>query len=235
MNGPVPSAFKIASLALLALAAGCAGLPPLTTLSPLERTPRLEALCKRPFLNGEVRLIHALTPVLAGHEESTAIAVLAADPERKRFRSVLMTLEGLVLFDIESAEGVQVHRAVPPFAGPAFAQGMAEDIAFAFFAPADEPSVLGEGEGGSLVCRYHRPQGETVDVVIATDGAAEVRLYGAGQEPRKRVRIPRLDGPGLAGKLEIQGLGWPGYGLKLRLIEAEQNGAGQLGKDKIIH
>ncbi len=60
-----------------------------------------------------------------------------------------------------------------------------------------------------------------MDVLTDGGGAREIRLYGAGQELLKRVKIPLLGRPGLADELEIRGEGWPSYTLRLRLIEAE--------------
>ncbi|HEY5460593.1 MAG TPA: hypothetical protein VIJ89_02480 [Deferrimonas sp.] len=198
----------------------CASLPPLAPLEPALAPAALET-CRKPFPDRKVRLVHAMTAVMPGERESAAIGVFSADPATGRFRSVLMTVEGFVLFDIEAGETLQVHRAVPPFDAPAFAPRMAEDIGLAFFSPGDRPEVLGREAGGGLVCRYERSGGETVDVAEIEKTGFEIRLYGAGQDLRKRVRIPHLERPGLPEELEIWGVGWPAYGLKFRLIEAE--------------
>jgi hypothetical protein len=52
-------------------------------------------------------------------------------------------------------------------------------------------------------------------------GAMEIRLYGAGQELLKRVKITTPERPGLADELEIRGIRWPSYTLRLRLLESE--------------
>jgi len=199
---------------------GCAGLPPLKPLDPSLETAALEA-CRRPFLREKVRLVHELKAVMPGEREGQAIGVLLADPGTSSFQSILMTIEGLVLFDIESGQGLIVHRAVPPFDAPAFARRMAEDIGLAFFSPGERPSAWGREEGGAVVCRFERAGGELVDVLEEENGAMEIRIYGAGQELRKKVSIPHLARPGLAEELEIRGTAWPSYSLHLRLIEAE--------------
>jgi hypothetical protein len=161
--------------------------------------------------------------VMPGEREGQAIGVLLADPGTGRFQSVLMTIEGLVLFNIESGESPIVHRAMPPFDAPAFAHRMAEDIGLAFFSPGERPVAWGTEEGGAVVCRFARPGGEFVDVRTAREGVREIRLYGAGQELRKKVIIPHLARPGLAEALEIRGVAWPPYSLHLRLIEVEND------------
>jgi hypothetical protein len=208
-------------LALVLFAPGCAGLPPLKPLDAALK-PAVLKECRVPFLPVKYRLVHALSILLPDGGTTTAIGVLVADPQNESFRSVLMTLEGLVLFDGENGAIPSVHRAVPPFDSPAFARRMAEDIGLAFFAPGGEPVVWGQEEKGFRGCRFARPGGGFVDVLKGDRGVREIRLYGTGQELLKRVKIPFLQRPGLADELEIRGEGWPSYGLRLQLIESEK-------------
>jgi len=205
---------------LLFVFSGCAALPVLRPFAP-AREPAALAACQGPFLTEKVRLVHEIKTVMPGGQEGQAIGVLLADPATGAFRSVLMTIEGLVLFDIESGPGLTIHRAVPPFDAPAFAPGMAEDIRLAFFRPGPTPAALGTDPDGAAVCRFPRPGGETVDVVAAPDGPLEIRLYGAGQALRKKVSIPHPMRSGLSDTIEITGTAWPSYSLYLRLLEAE--------------
>jgi hypothetical protein len=206
-------------LAAFALSA-CASLPILKPLDPALKTSIQEG-CQRPFLLSKYRLVHALDTVQPGGNRGTAIGILVADPRTRRFQTVLMTLEGLVLFTAESGETLVVSRAVPPFDSTEFAKSLAEDIHLAFFSPGDDPLAWGREEGGALVCRFGRPDGGFVDVSAAEGGVTEIRLYGAGQDVRKKVKIPSLEKTGLAETLEILGQDWPSYTLRLRLIESE--------------
>jgi len=207
-------------LVLVLLVGGCAGLPPLKPLDPAMKPAILDE-CRQPFLPAKYRLVHTLEAFTPDGGKTTAIGVLVADPQSGNFRSVLMTLEGWVLFDIESGAIPMVHRAVPPFDAPAFARRMAEDIGLAFLPPGGEPTVWGQEEKGSRGCRFARPGGGFVDVLKDKGGVREIRLYGTGQELLKRVKISILERPGLADELEIKGCGWPSYTLRLRLIESE--------------
>jgi hypothetical protein len=207
-------------LASMLFLGGCAALPPLKPLDPFLEPAALEA-CRRPFLVEKVRLVHEMRIVMPGEREGQAIGVLLADPGTKSFQSVLMTIEGLVLFDIEYGAGLTVHRAVPPFDTPAFARRMAEDISLPFFSPGEKPAAFGWDKEGAAVCRFARTGGEFVDVRTAPEGDLEIRLYGTGQELRKKVIIPHPVSHGLAEELEIRGVAWPSYSLYLRLIEAE--------------
>ena len=206
-------------LLLLLTVDACTGLKPLTPLEPARKTAVLEE-CRRPFLPGSYRLVHELETVMPDGAKGTAIGVLVADPRTRGFRTALMTIEGWVLFDAEAGETLTVHRAVPPFDAPAFAETLAEDIRLAFFSPGGEPAAWGEGEEGALVCRFERADGRLVEVMTLRDGDLEIRLYGTGQEVRKRVKMAPPQRPGLAETLTIRG-GWPPYTLRLRLLESE--------------
>ena len=207
-------------LLLLLTVDACTGLKPLTPLDPARKTAVLEG-CRRPFLPGSYRLVHALETVMPDGAKGTAVGILVADPRTRGFRTALMTIEGFVLFDAEAGETLTVHRAVPPFDAPAFAEALAEDIRLAFFSPGGKPAAWGEGEEGALVCRFERADGRLVDVMTLRDGVMGIRLYGTGQEVRKRVEMTPPERPGLADTLEIRGSGWPPYKLRLRLLESE--------------
>lgn len=212
---------RLFPLFLLLLTVGaCTGLKPLTSLDPARKSAVLEG-CRRPFLPGKYRLVHALETVMPDGAKGTAIGVLVADPRTRGFRTALMTIEGFVLFDAEAGETLTVHRAVPPFDAPAFAEALAEDIRLAFFPPGDTPAAWGEGEAGAQICRFERADGRLVEVLTFKDGVMAIRLYGTGQELLKRVKMPSPERPGLADTLEIQSSGWPSYTLRLRLLESE--------------
>jgi hypothetical protein len=216
------TALRLIPILLTAFAlSACAGLPSLKPLDPALKAVILEG-CQQPFLLAKTRLVHAMEVVVSDGNVETAIGILVADPRTRRFSAALMTLEGLVLFAAESGETLAVSRAVPPFASPEFARSLAEDIRLAFFTPGVVPLAWGRDEkGGALVCRFGRADGQVVDVFRVEGGAAEIRLYGAGQEVRKMVTIPSLERPGPAEMLEIGSRDWPPYTLRLRLIESE--------------
>jgi len=208
------------------LSTGCAAQPPLTPLDPGLTSAAVSA-CRDPFLKGPARLVHVLTATLPGGTESAAVGLLVADPRTRRFRTVIMTPEGWVLFDATAGDTLVVNRAVPPFDGRAFAEALAEDIALAVFPPEGDPVALGRERDGTAACRFARPEGAHVDVLRPAGDAAEVRLYGTGQGLRKRVRIESWNGSGPAGTLEIESRAWPSYTLRLKLVEQERLETGE--------
>jgi hypothetical protein len=204
---------------LLLTVSACAGLKPLTPLDPARKTAVLEG-CRRPFLPGKYRLVHALETVMPDGAKGTAVGVLVADPRTRVFRTALMTIEGFVLFDAEAGETLTIHRAVPPFDAPAFAEALAEDIRLAFFPPGEAPAAWGAGEKGASACRFEQADGRLVEVLTLADGVMAIRLYGTGQELLKTIKMAPPERPGLAETLEIHG-GWPPYTLRLLLLESE--------------
>jgi hypothetical protein len=213
--------FRLVPVLLTFLAAGACTAP--HALRPLDPTLMSagSAGCQKPFLKVAHRLVHALEVELPDGKKRAGIGVLLADPRKRTFRSMLMTVEGLVLFDIEKGETLTVRRAVPPFDSPGFARRMAEDIALAFFPPVAAPIALGKGGDGAAVCRFGHAEGRSMDFLDRGGGAMEVCLYGDGQDLRKRIVIPSFNNDGLAERIEIRSSDWPSYTLHLKLIEGE--------------
>jgi hypothetical protein len=212
---------RIVPVLLTVLAAGACTAP--YALKPLDPAlmSTVSAGCERPFLKTTHRLVHALEADLPDGKKGGGIGVLLADPRKRTFRSMLITVEGWMLFDIEKGETLTVRRAVPPFDSPGFARRMEEDIALAFFPPVAAPLAWGQGEDGATVCRFGSADGRKVDVLDRGGGTMEVRLYGDGQDLRKRVVISSFNRDGLAERIEIRSSVWPSYTLRLRLIESE--------------
>jgi len=206
-------------LAIVLLAGACAAPPALRPLDPALASSMSE-VCGRPFLKGPQRLVHSLEFELAGGRKGVAVGVLVADPGTRTFRTVLMTLEGWVLFDIEGGESLTVHRAVPPFDAPGFAPRMAQDIRLAFFSPKGASPVLGREEKGSPVCRFDREGGGFTDLVRIDAGRMALRLYDAGGELRKSATFRSFNNAGLPSLLEIRSED-PSYTLRLTLLESE--------------
>ena len=210
-----PALFLLLFLSIQA----CTGLKPLIPLDPARKADVLEK-CRRPFLPGKYRLVHALETATPDGGRGTAIGVVVADPRTRHFRTVMMTIEGWVLFDAEAGERLVIHRAVPPFDKPAFAEGLAEDIRLALFAPGGEPTAWGADKGGAPVCRFERADSRLVEVMTGGDGVTGIRLYDEGHTLRKSVSASHPNKTGPAETIEIDS-NWPPYTLRLRLLESE--------------
>ena len=129
---------------LLCLLASCAGLPPVTPGGDALRAGADEAFAPGTvFPEGRWQLLHAIQAELPGGRTLVMLGLTVMSSTGRSCRSVLMTLEGFVVFDGEYDRRVTVHRALPPFDSPHFADGLMEDIRLVFFEP---EAVVVEGE-----------------------------------------------------------------------------------------
>ena len=206
-------------LILVIFPAACVHVPDMKSLDPLTDRAVIEE-CGRPFVKLPYRFVHAIEATLPGGRTATLIGVTVVDPEAKFLHSVLMTLEGLVLFDGEYDGNLSVKRAVPPFDKESFARNMMEDIRLLFLSPEDSSAEAGVLMDGSTLCRYRGKEGETIDVTVQPDHAWKIVTY---VNPFDRLREIKSgdDKDGIPEELELKGYSHGGYTLRLRLVEAE--------------
>ena len=115
--------FRSSALFLLLLLSiqACTGLKPLIPLDPARKPDVLEG-CRRPFLPGKYRLVHALETATPDGGRGTAIGVVVADPRTRHFRTVMMTIEGWVLIGVEIPNRRAMSATVAkPTSTPSFA------------------------------------------------------------------------------------------------------------------
>ena len=139
-------------------------------------------------------------------------------------RSVIMTLEGFVVFDGEYDQQLIVYRALPPFDSPHFAGGLMDDIRLIFLEP-DGPVIgFGEVANGSIVCRHATPDGDTVDIGLQRDAAWELRRYSPAQRLTRAVRVlpGARSNAGFPETLELAARGDQTYNLAMMHVEAVQ-------------
>ena len=204
---------------LLIFIASCSRLPVMKPLDPATDQATRE-VCGSPYFKIPYRLVHTIEATLPGGRSATLIGITVVDPSAKALHSVLMTLEGLVLFDGEYDGSLTVNRAISPFDQAAVAQNMMEDVRLLFLAPegpAREASVL---KDGSTLCRSKGNTGETVDVLIRPDRTWTIETYVNPFERLREVTATTLTG-GISGELVLKGYAYGNYSLRLKLISAE--------------
>ena len=208
---------------------GCGGPPGLVPAAPTA-LPVLVQGCAAAYPRPDYRVVHALTVELAGRLAGAFLGVTGATADGGSLRSSLLSLEGLVLVDVESSPaGLVVHRALPPFDEPGFAEGMASDIRLLLRPPAGEPDAAGTYDDGSTGCRWAAADGGTID--LTEDGAGDRWLRRWGPEGAL-LREVRFVGPfrdGFAAWALLRAPGPPGYELRLELLEVERDGAAAAG------
>ncbi len=205
----------------LALIAGCAGPPIIYT--PEIKPQAIQKACDNLFPTSAYQLIHSLELSLTGRKKSVLVGVTDIYPRSGKIRSVIMTVEGLVLFEAEKNKTLVVHRAMPPFNAPAFAKGLMSDIGLIFFNFPDNLTDAGRLETGEAICRNHSPEGHTIDTIIYANGAWERKKYDEYKQLTRYVRpIPAIKPSGVFPKvLELTAHGNSRYRLKLTLVRSE--------------
>lgn len=207
-------------LMLTAFLISCSLLPVIKRADPAAAVDTVQR-CHRPFLDIPYRFVHTIEAALPGGKTGTVVGVTVFDPAAETIHSVIMTIEGFVLFEARHEKGeLRVDRAVPPFDAGRFAAYMMEDVRLIFLAPEGRPADAGVLEDGSAICRYYENQDRILDVVVHQDDTWEIETYRGSHERLRKIRalsvqdrIPEL--------LELTGFGFLDYSLRLKLISAE--------------
>jgi hypothetical protein len=211
-------------LLLVPCLAACGGPPRLAPASP-EAVADVVAGCLAAFPPPDFRVVHALTATLPGELPGAFLGVTASGDGGRTFRSQLLSLEGMVLVDVERAStGIVVRRALPPLDGEGFAQGMAADIRLLLFPPAGEPRVAGAYDDGSTVCRWASDGGGTVDLAVSGADGWTLRSWDGTGGMLREVRATGPFREGFAQRMELTAPGARGYSLVLELVDIEASG-----------
>ena len=208
------------------LVVSCAGLPELQKTAGPETPDPGRGCLVGVYPLGNWQLLHTIEAELPGSQKGFLMGVTQLSSQKRSFRSVIMTLEGFVVFDAQYDGTIRVARAVAPFDNAAFAQGVMADIQLIFFKPMADDITIGALAGGATVCRHSLPDGSVIDVAQPKDNQWETRLYGPNHRLRRVVKRSNSQNPpmetpmGITHKIELTALGNPGYKLALDLVEA---------------
>jgi hypothetical protein len=186
----------------------------------------LSQTCQRLFPNGKWQFVHSIEAVMPGGQKGLVMGVTVISSRDKTARSVLMTIEGLVVFDASHDQELVVNRSVAPFDQEGFAAGLISDIQLIFFMPQGPLLETGNDPNGASVCRYQTPDGGIVDLVIDADHTRHIRQYTAQRRLRRTVDVfftkPEANGggPDFPDRLELRAHGVADYTLIMDLVEA---------------
>ncbi|OPY09426.1 MAG: hypothetical protein A4E68_00520 [Syntrophaceae bacterium PtaB.Bin095] len=213
---------RIAGFLLLSLTlAACGSLPEIRP-SALPGQADIRELCRSFFPDGPHALTHVIEARLPDESRMSAMGVVLVDPSRQMIHSVIMTVEGFVLFDARHQGELTVHRAVGPFASPDFAEGIMVDVRMVFLPPPGRLTAAGLLENGFPVCRYEDDTGRVRDVLAGRDFAWAVHQYGGSHSLSHRVGAYSRNAAGFPERIEISRHDFPHYGLRLTLLQAER-------------
>ena len=208
-------------LAGVLLVLSCARLPKITPVNGAN-TSGPTAGCSRIYPVGEWQLLHSIVADLPGGRRTVMMGLTVLSSRLRSNRSVIMSLEGFVVFDGEFNQGLKVHRALPPFDSSGFAEGLMEDIRLIFFKPEGPAAKCGILTDGWSVCRHEDPEGGVVDIVLRRTGSCELLRYDRKQRLIRIVKIPAdaRSGDGIPQTIELTAQGKQSYKLVMTLLEA---------------
>ncbi len=201
---------------------GCAHLPEIHTVEDSAAAGRIAACCDV-FPHGKWQFVHAIEIFPPVGSKQTVLGIVQLFSEQRTFHCVLMTIEGLVLFEADFDGAVKIQRALPPLDKPGMADGIVQAISLLFLAPERPCATAGLSKDAAWICRYPYAEQGLEDVVVQAGGLWEIRCYN--QSRRLMSTIAPMAGEDLhAGELpshvalKVYGLG--GYELRMSLIEA---------------
>ena len=208
------------SLMMIPVLFSCVG-PPMIYPSPDPATTAGIA-CDVPFPDGRWQFLHTIEARMPGGSKGVLMGVTVISSHTRSVRCVIMTIEGLVLFEAEYDRQLVVHRGIEPFDSPEFARGLMEDIRLIFFRPRGALIDIGSLKDGARICRFQDIEGWILDTIIYETGSWELRQYSNQQRLTRFVRavpsersaahFPRF--------LEITAHGNHEYQLTMTLVEA---------------
>lgn len=203
------------------LLTACSSLPEIKPAGP-DLQPNLRERCQSVFPAGPHQFVHSIEARLPDDSRSMAIGIVTLDPGTDVIRCVIMTIEGFVLFDARYQQAVTVNRAVYPFDSPEFAKNMMADIRFIFFQPGGQFVAEGVFSNGFAGCRWRDSEGLAVDVVLNQQRGWLIRQYDVSDHLSGQVRANALNPEGIPGEIELSRYRFPGYTLKMTLLQAER-------------
>jgi hypothetical protein len=216
-------------LLIVGLLTACSSLPQIKPAGP-DLQPNLRERCQAVFPAGPHQFVHSIEARLPDDSRSMAVGIVTLDPDKGVVSCVIMTLEGFVLFDARYQQAVTVNRAVYPFDSPEFAKNMMADIRFIFFQPGGVLAAAGVFDNDFPGCRWRNTDGLAVDVVLNQQRGWLIRKYDVSDHVASQVRAYALNPEGIPGKIELSRYSFPGYTLKMTLLQAERL---QQGDDRL--
>jgi len=216
-----------ASIVLILVAAACAVLPGLEPADP-ALAPAIQKSCAKVFAAGNWRFVHSIGATLPGGQKNFLIGVTVVSPQITQIQSVIMTIEGLVLFDARyRPDDLTINRAIPPFDSGSFARGLMDDVKLLFLEPGGHLVQTGSWRDGTPVCRYRNQDGFTIDISPMRKNIWTIHKYNKNARLSRSVQAYACDKAdqqfqqSIPCRLQLTAHGRPGYRLYMKLLEAE--------------
>jgi hypothetical protein len=209
---------RLLGIALVSLIlAACAAVPVYKPLSP-----RIGVVCPDIFPSKTFRAVHQISMSSALVGKSQFIGAVKGEPARDALHAVLMSVEGMVLFEaVLETEELRIISAFPPLNDPAFAKGLMADVSFLLLKPPGAPAEMGADQQGFAACRWPTVAGGLIEQAVMKDGAVRIRRYDPGKRATGEALVwPPFD-RGLPAKMRLKSVFPAPYTIDLTLMEME--------------
>jgi hypothetical protein len=194
-----------------------------TSLPTLSQISNSSAECPSLFPKGNYQFVHLIEFSMPGGRHGSAMGVTIV--RGNTIESVLMTVEGFVLFAAKLTDKLTITRAVPPFDKPGFAQGMMQDIQTIFLPPEGKP-VQGTLPDNGPICRSTDSNGTITDIIPTADHCLQLNLYSPQHQLARQITgnncNQQLGTTWIPGSLQLTAHQSGGYSLHMTLISAKQ-------------
>jgi len=187
-----------------------------------------QKLCSHPFPEGTWQFIHSIEAAMPNQKKAFILGITNISSRDKKIRVLMMTIEGLVLFDAICDQELKINKSVPPFDSKEFASGLIEDIKLIFIKPNGEIAQSGYINDGSRVCRYRNNEAHIVDLYLNRDNTWVIKKYTSNNRLIRIVKTvsilkkQREQKSFIPQKIELIAYGKHTYSLRMDLIEAKQ-------------
>lgn len=203
----------------------CAALPEVIQANP-PALQNIQSRCLMLFPTGNWQFVHRIEAIFPGDVRSEVMGITTLSSSDRSVRCIIMTIEGLVVFDAVYDQRLTVKRSISPFDSNDFAQGLINDIQLIFFPPEGLPTQAGKLQNGYDVCRYQKAGGQTVDIVCPSDLFRLLRQYDPEKQLSRTLKafFRKAEDPvksaGFPHRLELEAHHSPEYTLVMDLLEA---------------
>jgi hypothetical protein len=178
-----------------------------------------------PFPGNKYQLTHSIKADLPNGDTLLLIGLTVVNPDERSIHAVMMTVEGLVLFDVSyQNNSIIINRGMPGMSADDsanFIHGLLNDLKLIYFMP--ECAIFESGIiSGKYINRYKCDNGITIDIIKEENGAVIINKYDSGNSLLRIVNIFSLNKDNVSEKLELIAPGIFGYSLYMELINVEK-------------
>ncbi|MBN1381804.1 MAG: hypothetical protein JXA41_09030 [Deltaproteobacteria bacterium] len=203
---------------LVSILTSCAAV---VTYEPLK-PPSPGAVCPTIFPETDFRAVHRIEISSARSGKSAFIGAVKCEPDKSTLHAVLMSAEGMVIFEAAVKKGAfRIISAFPPLDDSVFARGLMADVSFLLLKPAGMPMETGLDRQGLMTCRWSAAAGGVIEQSMMRAGAVRIRRYNqAGRITKEALALPPFD-RGLPVAMHLKVSGPVKYFIDLKLLEVK--------------